>query len=117
LKIITRGFGGIGQNSIVTLGYGPSVVQAVVDGIVEIFKPRQSGRRSSSYEHELEDVITVWAKLIEVNEIQPKHDIVGKQIVTPDESSTLNVMVEFVKSVVERLIRRVTVSFVRNKRS
>lgn len=98
-KVVTRGFGpardGVGNRAgPVTRGYGGRFIKQIVELVVRRIHGR-SGRKS----HEDVNELVVYAKLIEVNDHEPKRKIEGWVKV--------NVSGEYVRSLVEHITSKV----------
>jgi hypothetical protein len=113
-RIITRGMGvsrGVaGRAGMVTQGYGgppPFIAQTF----------RQINLGQSGYKRRLEelDEVIVWAKLVNVNGVEPKKPIKGWIKVKVEKSRGLGVMAEHLGSRVRSVLEVIKVSVQRLK--
>lgn len=115
-KIVTRGFGVIrsvpNSSGPITQGYGPLVPTFVV---VPFVRPRvgQSGLKRRL--RELDEII-VWAKLITVNDVEPKRPIKGLiHVRVSKDRNFAAVMAEHVATRVRKAWETITVTVTRLK--
>jgi hypothetical protein len=115
-KIITRGFGSKrtvpGISGPITMGYGPLPPQFVTQALQR--KLGQSGTKRRLAE--LDEVI-VWAKLVELNGVEPNKQIKGwvRALVDKDRNYA-SVMIEHVSTRVREALETIRVTVKRIER-
>jgi hypothetical protein len=89
-KIVTRGFGAVRtlpqSSGIVVQGYGPVPPAFVVAALERPLRLRAGQSGTKRRMRELDEVI-VWAKLVTVNEVEPKKPVKGWIRAKVDSSS------------------------------
>ena len=106
--IVTRGFGR--HNNIVTLGF---VRGFITEQAIRLINLGQSGAKRAM--KELEDVL-IWAKLVGVNDDEPKHRVEGSIRVRVDAARHISLVAERIAHGTRRVIDDIRVTVRRLKR-
>jgi hypothetical protein len=109
--IVTRGFGR--HNNIVTLGFVRGFIGTVTEQTIRLINLGQSGAKRVV--KELEEVL-IWAKLVGVNDDEPKERIEGSIRVRIDAARHISLVAERVAHGTRRIIDDIKVTVRRWKR-
>jgi negative regulator of genetic competence, sporulation and motility len=109
-KLITRGYGGTTQNAgILTLGMGGPV--QIPDDVIEKLEDvirKTGGKLRHSDVASLQEIV-VWAKLIEINNLESKVKIAGKHNLLEKNDSRYNIFVSFIVANKKKIFENVKI--------
>lgn len=113
-RIITRGLGASrgasGRAGLITQGYG-GIPPVIVQSLSRPFKHGKSGKRIID---EIE-LVTLWAKLIEVNGNEPKRPIKGSISINIKNINVTSIIAERISYGINRLVKAIKISIDRVK--
>jgi hypothetical protein len=111
-RIVTRGMGtstGLaGRSGMVTYGYG-GIPKEAIKKLEDVIR-RSSGNIGKKELDELKEIV-VWAKLIEINNMQPKRTLLGKQAIIEKSSDNQpkNVIAQFIIAKKKRITETIKI--------